>query len=103
MSDDGVAHVDSDLQRFRYIQATMADHEFTEDWGRRMEEILIPVGSLKIEQSSSEVWKQGDDKGEKRTPRVKISKESIEPSPTEQCETSSKLAKKGTPINNKKS
>ena len=52
MGDDGVAHVDSDLQWLRYGQATMADHEFTEDWGKRTEENLIPVGSLKIEESS---------------------------------------------------
>ena len=55
MGDDGVAHVDSDLQWLRYVQATTANHEFTEDWGRRMEEILILVGSLKIEEPSSEV------------------------------------------------
>ena len=44
----------------------MADHEFTEDWGRRMEEIIIPVGSFKIEESSSEVREQKKDRGEKR-------------------------------------
>ena len=69
-----------------------ADHELTEDWGRRMEEVLIPVESLKIEESSSEVRKQKEDRGEKRTPKVRKPKESIEPSPKEQCETSSKPA-----------
>ena len=54
MGDDGVRHVESDLQWLRYVQATMANHEFTEDWDRRMEEILIPVGSLKIEELASE-------------------------------------------------
>ena len=80
MSDDGVAHVNSDLQWLRYVQATSANHEFTEEWGKRMEEILIPVGSVKIEQSSSKVRKQGDDRGEKGTLKVKKPKESIEPS-----------------------
>ena len=36
MSGDGVAYVDSDLQWLRYVQATTVDHEFTEDWDRRM-------------------------------------------------------------------
>ena len=54
MGDDRVAHVESDLQWLRYVQATTVNHEFIEDWGRRMEEILILVGSLKIEESSSE-------------------------------------------------
>ena len=53
MGDNGVAHVESDLQWLRYVHATMVDREFTEDWDRRMEEILVPVGSLKIEESSS--------------------------------------------------
>ena len=76
MGDDGVAHVDSDLQWLRYVQATTADHEFTEDWGRRMEEILIPIGSVKIEESSSEVREQKEDRGEKRMPKVRKPKES---------------------------
>ena len=42
MGNDGVAYEESDLQWLRYVQATTANHEFTEDWGRRMEEILIP-------------------------------------------------------------
>ena len=54
MGDDGLAYVESNLQWLRYVQATTADHEFKEDWGRRMEEILVLVGSLKIEESSSE-------------------------------------------------
>ena len=60
------------------------DHEFTEDWGRRMEEILIPVGSLKIEESSSEVQEQKEDRGEKEVPNSRKPKEYIEPSPQKQ-------------------
>ena len=52
MVDDGVVHVDSDIQWLRYVQATIVNHEFTEDWSRRMEEILIPVGSVKVEEPS---------------------------------------------------
>ena len=81
MGDDEVAHVEYDLQWLRYVQATTVDHEFTEDWDRRMKEILIPVGSLKIEESSLEVRKQKEDRGEKRTPKVRKPKESIETSP----------------------
>ena len=103
MSDDGVAYVDSDLQWLRYVQATTADHEFTEDWGKRMEEILIPVGSLKIEESSSEGRKCKEGKGEKRKPRVEKPKESNETSPQEQGEASPKPARKNTPSNDKKS
>ena len=74
MSDDGVAHLESNLQWLRYVQATTADHEFTKDWGRRMEEILIPVGSLKIEESSSEGRKRKEGKGEKRKHHPKPAK-----------------------------
>ena len=103
MGDDGVAHVDFDLQWLRYVQATMADHEFTEDWGRRMEEILILVGSLKIEESSLEVREQEEDRGEKRTPKVRKPKESIETSPQKQGESPPRPAKKDMLVNNKKS
>ena len=48
----------------------MADHEFTEDWERRMEEILILVGSLKIEESSSVEQKQKGDRGKKECRRL---------------------------------
>ena len=103
MGDDGVAHVDSDLQWLRYVQVTTADHEFLEEWGRRMEEILIPVGSLKIEQSSSEVRKQKDDRGEKGMPKVRKPKGSIEPLPKEQGEPSPKPAREIEPMGSKKS
>ena len=45
-----------------------------------MEEILIPVGSLKIEEASSEARKQKEDKGEIRTLKVRKPKEYIETS-----------------------
>ena len=103
MSDDGVAHVDSDLQWLRYVQATTADHEFTEDWGKRMEEILIPVGSLKIEESSSGERKREEDKDGKKKPKVGKPKESNETSPQEHGEASPKPAKRSTSSNDKKS
>ena len=81
MGDDGVAHVESDLQWLRYVQATTADHEYTEDWGRRMEEFLIPVGSLKIEESSSEEREQEEDRGEKKTSKVRKPKEDLASEP----------------------
>ena len=49
----------------------MVNHEFTEDWGRRMEEILVPVGSLRMEEPSSEARGQKGNRGEARTPKVK--------------------------------
>ena len=55
MGDDGVAYVESNLQWLRYVHATTADHEFTDDMGRRMEEILVSVGSVKVEEPSQEV------------------------------------------------
>ena len=70
MSDDRVAHVEFDLQWLRYVQATTADHEFTDDLGKRMEEILIPVGSLRIEEPSSGEQKRNEGEGEKREPKV---------------------------------
>ena len=56
MGDDGVAYVELDLQWLWYVHAPMAttDHKFTTDWGRRMEEILILVGSIKVEGPSQE-------------------------------------------------
>ena len=81
MGDNGVAYVESDLQWLWYVQATMANHEFIEDWGRRMEEILIPIGFLKIEESSSEALEQKKDRGEKGIPNSRKPKEPIEPSP----------------------
>ena len=91
-SDDGVAHVESDLQWLRYVQATTVDHEFTEDRDRRMEEILVPIGSLKIEESSSKEQKQKEDRGKKRTPRVRKPQEPIETSSQNQQKPPSKLA-----------
>ena len=87
----------------RYVQATTADHEFTEEWERRMEEIMILVGALKIEQSSSEVQKQKEDRGEKGTPKVRKPKGSIEPSPKEQGEPSPKPTQEKGPMGDKKS
>ena len=84
MGDDGMAYVEFHLQWLRYVQATMADHEFTEDWCRRMKEILVPVWSLKIEESSSEEWEQKEDRGGKRTSKVRKPKEAIETSPQKQ-------------------
>ena len=81
----------------------MVDHKFTEDWGRRMEEILILVGSMKMEELSSEEQRQKGDGGERRMPKVRKPKESIEPSPKEQCETSSKPAQEKGPMGDKKS
>ena len=46
-----------------YMPKQQADHEFIEDWDRRREEILITVGSLKIEESSSEGQEQKNDRG----------------------------------------
>ena len=43
MGDDGVAYMEFDIQWLRYVQATTSDHEFTNDYGRKMEEILILV------------------------------------------------------------
>ena len=92
MNDDGVACVDSDLQWLRYVQATTADHEFTKDWGKRMEEILIPVGSLKIEESSSGEQNHEEGKDKKRKPKVGKPKESNETLSQEQGEASPKPA-----------
>ena len=61
-----------------------------------MEEILIPVGSLKIEESSSEGREHKEGKGEKRKPRVDKPKESNETSPQEQGEASPKPARRST-------
>ena len=62
----------------------MINHEFTEDWDRRMEEILVSVGSLKIEESSSEEQKQKEDRGGKRMSKVVKPKEVDETSPQNQ-------------------
>ena len=56
----------------------MVDHKFTNDWGKRMEEILVPIGSVKVEELSPEVqWKDGN-KGEERAPNSRKSKGAIE-------------------------
>ena len=51
---------------FRYVQATTIDHEFTKDWGRRMEEILILVGLVKVEELSRELVQKDRTKGEEK-------------------------------------
>ena len=79
------------------------DHEFTADWGKRMEEILIPVGSLKIEEPSSGERKCEEGKDKKRNPRVEKPKESNETLSQEQGDTSPKPAKRSIPPNDKKS
>ena len=84
MGDDEVAYVEFDLQWLKYVLATTADHEFIEDWGRIMEEILIPVGSLKIEESSSEGQEQKRDRDEKEIPNSRKPKEPIKTSPKKQ-------------------
>ena len=103
MGDDGVAHVEPDLQWLRYVQATTVNHTFTEDWGRRMEEILIPVGTLKMEEPSSEEQRQKGDGGEKRMLKVRKPKEPIETSPRNQQKPSSQPAHKSRPMSDKKS
>ena len=101
MGDDGVAHMESDLQWLRYVQATTINHEFTVDWGRRMEEILVLVGSLRMEGSSSEEREQKENRSETRTLKVEKPTEAIKTSPQKQCELRLKLVTKKMSSSNK--
>ena len=78
MGDNGIAYVESDLQWLWYVQATIADREFTNDWCRRIEEILILIGSMKIEEPSPEMRRKNGNKGEKRAPKSRKPKGAIE-------------------------
>ena len=53
MGDDGVAYVEFDLQWLRYVHVATANHEFTNHWGRRMEEILILIGLVEVKEKSN--------------------------------------------------
>ena len=44
--NEGVVHVRFDLHWLKHVCATTIDHEFTLDWGRKMEELVILVGSI---------------------------------------------------------
>ena len=70
MADDGVAYVELDFQWLRYVQETTANHKFIKDWGRRMEESLVPVRSVKVEELSRETRRKDRNKGEEKAQTV---------------------------------
>ena len=80
----------------------MANHKFIEDWGRRMEEILVLVGSLKIEESSLEERDQKEGRGGEGTSKVRKTKQAIEASFQNQRNPQPELATKEMLSSNKK-
>lgn len=63
------------------MHATTADHEFTNDWDRRMEEILVPIRSVKVEGLSQEMQRKDGNKGEEKALNSRKSKGAIETLP----------------------
>lgn len=49
--NEGVVHVQFDLHWLKHVHAMTSDHEFTPSWGRKMEELVIPVGSIHAEET----------------------------------------------------
>ena len=45
-NNEGTMHVKSDLHWLRHVRMTTLDHEFTPNWGKKMEELVILVGSI---------------------------------------------------------
>ena len=69
----------------------MADHKFTIDWDRRMEEIIIPLGFARVEELPRESRQNSRTRGERKTQKLRRSKQDNRDSPKKQTRTKPKM------------